>query len=767
MAGPLGGKWHFWIDRGGTFTDVVALTPEGRIVASKLLSDNASAYDDAALEAMRRFLGVASDAAIPSERIASVKMGTTVATNALLERKGDPTALVITRGFADQLEIGTQARPDIFAKRIIKPAMLYARVIEAHERVRADGTVETPLDLAALEAGLRHARADGIDAVAIVFMHAYAYPEHEARAAALARDLGFGQVSASHEVSPLIKLVPRGDTTVADAYLSPILRRYVDKVSSALTSPSPRMRGEGWGEGQKLASTQAAAPHPSPLPMQEGMGRGDTKVLFMASSGGLKAAAMFRGRDAILSGPAGGVVGMAETAKRAGFDKVIGFDMGGTSTDVAHFAGTYERAFETLVAGVRLAVPMLRVHTVAAGGGSILSYDGARFRVGPESAGANPGPMCYRRGGPLTVTDANVMLGKLDPQFFPAIFGPNHDAPLDADAVRAGFADLAKEVGGGRTPEELADGAIRIAVESMANAIKKISVERGYDVTEYALNCFGSAGGQHACLIADTLGIETILIHPLSGLLSAYGMGLAPIRASRERSIEAPLDAATMRAIESLAYELGSEATEELLDEGVEHDDIAITTHVHLRYGGTDTALAIELSEPGIMRADFEALHRQRFGFVSPEKAVFVAAIEVEAAGSETATSPLPGGEVGSECNELPGEGVELSQRGNPSPARLAVHAEHSSAMAAKLTTSPRERCCSGKRLCRHARRSNDAVLFARGMARGAGRKTRGDRTRIQACRAGARHRAAPDGRDRARLAAQGQRRERPGADAR
>ena len=597
MAGHNnGGKWQFWIDRGGTFTDVVARTPEGKILARKLLSEHPGAYRDAALEGIRQFLGVPTDAPIPSEHIASVKMGTTVATNALLERKGDATLLVITHGLKDQLEIGTQARPDIFAKKIVKPEMLYTRVVEAVERVRADGTVETPLDLTSLKTQLKEARADGIDAVAIVFMHAYAYPAHERQAAALARELGFGQVSASHAVSPLIKIVARGDTSVADAYLSPILRRYVERVSSALDHE-------------------------------------DTRVLFMASSGGLKSAEMFRGRDAILSGPAGGVVGMAETAQQAGFDKVIGFDMGGTSTDVSHFAGEYERTFETQVAGVRLTVPMLRIHTVAAGGGSILTYDGARFRVGPQSAGASPGPKCYRAGGPLTVTDANLMVGKLDPAFFPKIFGPGRDEPLDSDGVRAGFADLAQQVGNGRSPEEVADGFIRIAVENMANAIKKISVERGYDVTEYALNCFGSAGGQHACLIADTLGIEAVLIHPLSGLLSAYGMGLAHIRASRERSIEAPLNADTMRKIENLAFDLGSETTEELLDEGVEHDDIAIQTFVHLRYEGTDTALPIPFSEPDIMARDFEMLHRQRFGFISPEKSIFAAAIEVEAAG--------------------------------------------------------------------------------------------------------------------------------------
>jgi len=608
MAGHNnGGKWQFWIDRGGTFTDVVARTPEGKILARKLLSEDPGAYRDAALEGIRQFLGVPTDAPIPSEHIASVKMGTTVATNALLERKGDATLLVITQGLKDQLEIGTQARPDIFAKKIVKPEMLYTRVVEAVERVRADGTVETPLDLTSLKTQLKEARADGIDAVAIVFMHAYAYPAHERQAAALARELGFGQVSASHAVSPLIKIVARGDTSVADAYLSPILRRYVERVSSAFDHEN-------------------------------------TRVLFMASSGGLKSAEVFRGRDAILSGPAGGVVGMAETAQHAGFDKVIGFDMGGTSTDVSHFAGEYERTFETQVAGVRLTVPMLRIHTVAAGGGSILTYDGARFRVGPQSAGASPGPKCYRAGGPLTVTDANLMVGKLNPAFFPKIFGPGRDEPLDSDGVRAGFAELAQQVGNGRLPEEIADGFIRIAVENMANAIKKISVERGYDVTEYALNCFGSAGGQHACLIADTLGIEAVLIHPLSGLLSAYGMGLAHIRASRERSIEAPLNADTMRKIENLAFDLGSETTEELLDEGVEHDDIAIGTFVHLRYEGADTALPIPFSEPDIMARDFEMLHRQRFGFISPEKSIFAAAIEVEAAGGgEVAEVARPG----------------------------------------------------------------------------------------------------------------------------
>jgi 5-oxoprolinase (ATP-hydrolysing) len=637
------GTWHFWIDRGGTFTDVVARSPAGEISARKVLSQS-PAYDDAALEGIRLSLGLPSGAPIPSERIGAVKMGTTVATNALLERKGESTLLVITSGLKDQLEIGYQARPDIFAKRIVKPEMLYTRVVEAAERIRADGTVEQPLDVAALERDLKAAVADGITSVAIVLMHAYAYPEHERQAAELARAAGFTQVSVSHEVSPLIKLVGRGDTTVADAYLSPILRRYVERVAAALSFsnrasgvPSPLV-GEGQGGGDWRSSDIGSPPTPSPSPQGGGEsrragGEGVPHILFMASSGGLKAAELFQGRDAILSGPAGGVVGMAETARLAGFDKVIGFDMGGTSTDVAHFAGEYERSFETEVAGVRLRVPMLRVHTVAAGGGSILIYDGTRFRVGPQSAGADPGPKCYRRGGPLTVTDANVMVGKLRAATFPKIFGPARDQPLDEAAVREAFAALAREIGDSRSAEEVADGFIRIAVENMANAIKKISVQRGYDVTEYALNCFGSAGGQHACQIADTLGMETVLIHPLSGLLSAYGMGLAPIRASREQSVEAPLSADALAGLEDLRARLGETTRAEVAAQGVEPADIAVTAWVHLRYDGTDTALPVALADAGAMREAFEALHRQRFGFVSPEKGVTIAALEVEAAG--------------------------------------------------------------------------------------------------------------------------------------
>src|SRR5262247_3897336 len=515
------GSWDFWIDRGGTFTDVIGRRPDASLIAHKLLSDNPEAYGDAAVQGI----------------IGSVKMGTTVATNALLERKGERTLLLITKGFRDALKIGYQARPKIFARHIIKPQMLYERVVEVDERVRADGTVEKEPDLVAVRAELSAALAAGIKAVAIVFMHAYRYCEHEQRVAALARELGFPQVSVSHEVSPLIKLVGRGDTTVVDAYLSPILQRYVAQVARDLgTAARPHA---GKGRAQSAAHGEVADHAP--------------RLMFMMSSGGLTAAELFQGKDAILSGPAAGVVGMAETGREAGFSHLIGFDMGGTSTDVSHFDGEYERAFETEVAGVRMRAPMMLIHTVAAGGGSILHFDGARFRVGPDSAGANPGPKCYRRGGPLAVTDANVMVGKLMPDFFPRIFGPQQDQPLDAAAVRAAFKDLASAVNGalgsGRSAEDIADGFIRIAVENMANAIKKISVQRGYDVTRYALNCFGGAGGQHACLVADALGMTKVLIHPFSSLLSAYGMGLADIRATRQQAIEEPFGEAALAAL--------------------------------------------------------------------------------------------------------------------------------------------------------------------------------------------------------------------------
>jgi 5-oxoprolinase (ATP-hydrolysing) len=589
--------WDFWIDRGGTFTDVVGRRPDGSLVAHKLLSENPEAYTDAAVQGIRDLLGLKAGEPIPPGRMGAVKMGTTVATNALLERKGERTLLLITKGFRDALKIGYQARPKIFARHIIKPDMLYERVAEVDERVRADGTVECAPDLGQVRRDLETAKADGIAAVAIVFMHAYRYPEHERQVAALAREFGFAQVSVSHEVSPLIKLVGRGDTTVVDAYLSPILRRYVAQVD------------------KDLDARHSAA-----------------RLMFMMSSGGLTAAELFQGKDAILSGPAGGVVGMAETGRSAGFDRLIGFDMGGTSTDVSHFDGEYERAFETEVAGVRMRAPMMLIHTVAAGGGSILHFDGARFRVGPDSAGANPGPACYRRKGPLAVTDANVMVGKLIPDFFPKIFGPGQDQPLDAAAVKHGFNNLAQKVGD-KTPEEIADGFIKIAVENMANAIKKISVQRGYDVTRYALNCFGGAGGQHACLVADALGMTRVLIHPFSSLLSAYGMGLADIRASREQAIELPYGAKALAAINRIGSALGRVVKTEVASQGVPSAKIKIFVRAHIRYAGTDTALVVAAGSLPAMKRAFEKAHKTRFGFIDRSKQMVIEAVSVEAVG--------------------------------------------------------------------------------------------------------------------------------------
>jgi 5-oxoprolinase (ATP-hydrolysing) len=602
------GKWQFFIDRGGTFTDIVAQAPDGTLLTRKLLSENPDAYADAAIAGIADLIGVPRCKPLPSHQIASVRMGTTVATNALLERKGDPVLLIVSQGFRDALEIGYQARPKIFARRIEKPSMLYARVAEVPERMRADGTIETPLDHSATITALRAARAEGISAVAIVFMHAYAYPDHEREAAALARTAGFTQISASHEVSPLVKLVGRGDTAVVDAYLSPLLRRYVDHVAKAL----------------------AASGNEKP------------RLLFMQSSGGLTSAGLFRGKDAILSGPAGGVVGAVETARNAGFAKIIGFDMGGTSTDVCHYDGAYERSFESEVAGARVRAPMMLVHTVAAGGGSVLHYDEARFRVGPDSAGADPGPLSYRRQGPLTVTDANVMTGKLQPEFFPRIFGPQQNEPLDDASVRKAFKTLAKKLGDGREPEEIADGFIKIAVENMANAIKTISVQRGYDATEYVLNSFGGAGGQHACLVADALGIKSVLIHPLSGVLSAFGMGLALLSATRTRTVLKRLDDDGLAALAAIRAPLETETKQELMRQGVEAGQIGIGAQAHLRYAGTDSALPIPLASLRGMRALFEIAHQQRFGFISPEKDIEIEAIEVEARGGGRDVALIP-----------------------------------------------------------------------------------------------------------------------------
>lgn len=590
-------RWDFWVDRGGTFTDIVARRPDGVLVPHKLLSENPEAYRDPAVQGIRDLMGLGRHDKVPAGRLGSVKMGTTVATNALLERKGERLVLVTTKGFRDALDIGYQARPDIFAKRIVKSELLHSSVIEANERVLCDGTVEQPLDEAGLQAALQASFDAGIRAAAIVFMHAWRFPDHEMRAGEIATRIGFTQVSVSHAVSPLIKLVGRGDTAVVDAYLSPVLNRYVEQVAAELG----------------LA------------PGEEG-----PRLMFMQSSGGLTAATLFKGKDAILSGPAGGVVGAVETTRLAGFDRMIGFDMGGTSTDVSHYDGELERAFETEVAGVRMRAPMMKIHTVAAGGGSILSFDGSRFRAGPESAGANPGPRAYRRGGPLTVTDANVMTGKLRPEFFPAIFGRGQDQPLDADAVRAAFAAMAVEVGDGRSPEEVADGFLAIAVENMANAIKTISVQRGYDVTGYCLTCFGGAGGQHACLVADRLGMTTVLVHPFSGILSAYGMGLADIRAVRQRAVLKELGEA-MDEIAAARGGLDGEVRAELAGQGVADARIAI--RLHLNYKGTDTALPVAFGAEKDMRAAFAAAHERQFGFVFSDRPVMVDSIEVEAIG--------------------------------------------------------------------------------------------------------------------------------------
>ncbi|HVV78343.1 MAG TPA: hydantoinase B/oxoprolinase family protein [Pseudolabrys sp.] len=590
-------SWDFWIDRGGTFTDVIGRRPDGTLVAHKLLSENPEAYSDAATQGIRDLLGLKKGEAIPPGQVGAIKMGTTVATNALLERKGERTLLVITKGFRDALKIGYQARPNIFAKEIIKPDMLFEQALEVDERVRADGTVERAPDLDIVRVDLKRAYNDGLRSVAIVFMHAYSYPAHEQAVAALARETGFTQVSVSHEVSPLIKLVGRGDTTVVDAYLSPILRRYVAQVEKDLDAR-----------------------------------RANARLMFMMSSGGLTAADLFQGKDAILSGPAGGVVGMAQTGREAGSSNLIGFDMGGTSTDVSHFDGEYERAFETAVAGVRMRAPMMLIHTVAAGGGSILHFDGARFRVGPDSAGANPGPKCYRRGGPLAVTDANVEVGKLIPDFFPKIFGPNQDQPLDESAVHDAFKKLSGEVGG-KSAAEIADGFIKIAVANMANAIKKISVQRGYDVTRYMLNCFGGAGGQHACLVADALGMTRVLIHPYSSLLSAYGMGLADIRATRQQAIEKPFGPKSLAALKKIGGKLGKDVFAEVSGQGVAKSDIDVITRAHIRYAGTDTALVVTAGSLAAMKKLFEKAHKAQFGFIDRSKQLVIEAVSVEAVG--------------------------------------------------------------------------------------------------------------------------------------
>ena len=581
------GAWSFSIDRGGTFTDIVARAPDGRLAVRKLLSDNPERYEDAAVAGIGEILAEAGGG-----RIGSVKMGTTVATNALLERKGEPVALAITAGLGDALRIGYQARPHIFARHIVLPEPLYERVIEIDERVTAGGEVLRPLDRAGAEAALQAAFDAGLRALAIVLMHGWRWTAHEAALAEMARSIGFTQISASHEVEPLIKLIGRGDTAIVDAYLSPVLRLYVDKVVA-------------------------------------GLGRAG-RLFFMQSNGGLTDAAAFRGKDAILSGPAGGIVGMARTAAQAGEDHLIGFDMGGTSTDVSHFAGAYERTSERAVAGVRVRAPMLEIHTVAAGGGSICHYDGSRFRVGPDSAGAVPGPACYRRGGPLTVTDCNVVLGKIRAEHFPRVFGPDGDEAIDAAASLAGCEEIAARAG--MEPRAVAEGFIRIAVDNMANAIKQISIARGHDVTRYTLQCFGGAGGQHACLVADALGISKVMIHPLAGVLSAYGMGLADMVELRQRTLAGA-------ELETVLAELEAEAAAALRGQGVEAPEIR--RRAALRYDGSDSTLEVPVSDR--MREAFEAAHKQRFGFIAPEAEVVVETAIVEAVGKGDQLQSSPG----------------------------------------------------------------------------------------------------------------------------
>ncbi|MFT4582046.1 MAG: 5-oxoprolinase (ATP-hydrolyzing) [Gammaproteobacteria bacterium] len=590
--------WQFWIDRGGTFTDIVARRPDGSLVTHKLLSENRQRYPDAAIAGIRELLDLDGSAPIPTHLIDVVKMGTTVATNALLERTGERTLLLTTRGFRDALRIGYQNRPDLFARHIVLPDLLYEQVEEIDERIAADGEVLRELDVRQTEGVLQSAFDKGFRSIAIVFMHAYRYHRHEATAAAIATRIGFPQISVSHVVSPLMKFVSRGDTTVVDAYLTPILRRYVDSVAAAL---------------------------------------GGVRLMFMQSNGGLTEASLFQGKDSILSGPAGGIVGAVQTSENIGINKIIAFDMGGTSTDVSHYAGTYERAFDTKIAGVRVRVPILRINTVAAGGGSILHFDGLRSRVGPDSAGADPGPACYRRGGPLTVTDCNVMLGKILPTYFPASFGANADQTLDSEVVRNKFGALAAQVnaatGTDQSPEQIAEGYLHVAVQNMANAIKEISVQRGYDVTAYTLSCFGGAGGQHACLVADALGMTQILLHPFAGVLSAYGMGLADIRAIRERAVEVVLEDSILANVDAILDELEQAAVEELVQQGVHADAITTIRRYYIRYSGTDTALMINWGPQSDIRQAFESAYQAQFGFIMTDTDLIIEAAAVESVG--------------------------------------------------------------------------------------------------------------------------------------
>lgn len=625
-SAPHQTHWQFWIDRGGTFTDIVALTPDQQVLTYKLLSENPEHYADAAVEGIRRL-----QARFPqfSRQMSSVRMGTTVATNALLERKGEPTLLLISKGLRDQLDIGYQTRPDIFACRIDKPAPLYDQVCEVAERVLADGTVDELLDEETTFVQLKEAWGRGLRSVAVVLMHAYRYPEHEKRIREIAQHIGFKQISLSHEVSPLVKIVPRGDTTVADAYLSPVLRHYVNQVASELASD--------------VSGSQGSASSESTISLE-----------FMQSNGGLTRAEVFQGRDAILSGPAGGVVGMVRTAEADGFDRIVGFDMGGTSTDVSHYAGELERETETLVNGVRLRVPMMNIHTVAAGGGSVVRFEDGRLQVGPDSAGAYPGPACYRNGGPLTVTDCNLLLGRVNPDFFPAVFGPDQDQPLDIELVKQQFSELAEDVsiatGQRWTAGQLAEGFLQIAVESMASAVKKISVQRGYDIQNYVLSAFGGAGGQHACAVAEALGMTRVYLHPMAGVLSAYGIGIADQRWLGEEAVEKSLSDAA-GAVPSVSSRLRLQS-----DIDATLPDTVETLRAYLRYEGSDTPLLVHWETKEQAQQDFEQQHRQLFGFIYPDKTILLDALQLEvvSAGAEPPASALP--ELAPEDVETTGE---------------------------------------------------------------------------------------------------------------
>jgi len=621
--------WQFWIDRGGTFTDVIGCAPSGEISTHKLLSDNPGQYDDAAIAGIRHLLGLQKNDPLPAQSIDVVKMGTTVGTNALLERRGEPTVLAITEGFADALRIGTQNRPKLFELDIQLPEMLYKKTVEIPERISARGDVIRPLDPGAVQAMLEEVHGNGFSAIAIILMHADRYPNNEVLVANIAREIGFKQISVSHQVIPLMKLIGRGDTTVVDAYVSPILSRYIEQVADNI---------------------------------------GGGKLFFMQSNGGLTEADSFRGKDAILSGPAGGVVGLAGIAHAAGFKKAIGFDMGGTSTDVYHHAGTLERSLETIIAGVRLRAPMLNIHPVAAGGGSRLIFDGLRLRVGPESAGSNPGPISYRRGGPLTITDCNVMLGRIQPRHFPHVFGKNADQPLDSVAVHNAFMALTrtvnKQTGTSNSSRDLAEGFMRIAVDNMANAIKRISVQRGHDVTEYTLVCFGGAGGQHACMVADALGMARIMIHPLAGILSAYGMGLADLRSICEGTVEIPLDNPSETHIENAVRDLARAARKDIERQGIPTDMIKVECRINVRYDGTDTALSVPHGTISDMQAAFEDIHLRRFGFIMQERRLIAEAALAEAVGGASDIKKLSVNNLADTAPPKPLETVDMISGG-------------------------------------------------------------------------------------------------------